>query len=201
MADDDLSLKERAIMLALMAEARELTNKELEAVCGQRLDGAPRRRLNERKLVTSEKRGRLLVHELHDNGWVWCREELSAPRPPRAGSGGGALYALLGGLARFLDRTDTALSDVFRPDVEQLVRAAYLTARPRPGAWVMLSTLREHLDGVTRDEVDAELTRMITQPGVHLAPESNQQALTAEHRAAAVHIGGQDKHLLLIEDA
>jgi chromosome segregation and condensation protein ScpB len=66
---DQLTLRERATLLALMAEARELTNAELREIAGFTLDGRPRRRLNEQKLVTSRKLGRSFTHELTDDGW------------------------------------------------------------------------------------------------------------------------------------
>jgi hypothetical protein len=57
--------------------------------------------------------------------------ELSRERPPRSGSAGGALYAVLAGLCRYLERADLKLSDIFgsdskflpQPDVEIESRA------------------------------------------------------------------------------
>ena len=64
--------------------ARKLSNAELEALIGIRLEGKERRKLNDLKLVESEKPGRRFVHELSDAGWRWCAEELAAGarRPP-----------------------------------------------------------------------------------------------------------------------
>jgi hypothetical protein len=199
--DDQLSVRERATLLVLMAEARELSNAELRAVARTALDGAARRRLNQRRLVVSRRVGRAFVHELTDDGWAWCAAELSAGRPDRAGYAGGALYALLAGLNRHLERDDRKLSDIFRPHVEAQVREAYRTLAREPGGWVGLAALRARLEGVARDEVDAALRRMAGRPGVHVQPESNQQALTGADRAAAVRFGGEDRHLLMIEAA
>jgi hypothetical protein len=196
---DQLTVRERAALLALMAEARELTNAELRAVAGFTLDGRYRRRLNEQKLVTSRKIGRSLAHELTDDGWAWCTAELSARRPDRAGYLGGACYALLSGLARRFARNGEQLSDVFQPDVEKLIRDAYDRLPGPSGGWVGLADLREELVGVSRAAVDAELERMAGTPGVHIQAEANQKTLTEADRAAAVRFGGDERHLLMIE--
>jgi hypothetical protein len=195
---DQLTLRERAALLALMAEARELTNAELRAVAGFPLDGRPRRRLNEQKLVASRRTGRSFTHELTDDGWAWCRAELGASRPERAGYGGGALYALLAGLDRYLARSGLQLSDAFRPDVEMQVRAAYRRLG-KPGHWARIAALREELPDVPRDAVDAELERLAATPGVHVRAASDQKALTEADHASAVRFGGDDRHLLMVE--
>jgi hypothetical protein len=196
---DQLTVRERATLLTLMAEARELTNVELRAVAGFTLDGQPRRRLNEQKLVTSRKVGRGLAHELTDDGWAWCAAELSADRPARTGYLGGACYALLAGLGRRFAQSGQQLSDLFQPDVEQQIRSAYRQLVKAPGEWVGLADLREKLFGVPREAVDAELDRMASSQGVHIQAESNQKALTEADRAAAVRFGGDERHLLMIE--
>jgi hypothetical protein len=200
--DVQLTPRERAVLFALMAEARELTNRELYDVARVRLDGASRRRLNELKLVESRKeKGNLLVHELSEPGWAWCRAELAADLPPGARSGDGALRTVLVGLSRYLERADLPLQSVFLPDTEAQVRSAYaLLARPA-GSWVGLVALREKLAGARRADVDAALERLASQPGVHVQAEANQQALTDEDREAAVRFGGSARHLLKIESA
>lgn len=212
-ADHQLSVPERAVMLALMAEAREVPNPELRATWGVKLDGKPRLKLNDLKLVTSTRRGRGFAHELTDSGWAWCRRELSAERPAGAGSFGGALYAVLASFERFLARTDLQLADVFQPGapvtevsadeepglpVETQIRTAYARLK-QPGEWLGLVNLRNALPDVSRDDLDAALERMAAAPGVHVQAEINQKALTAAHRAAAVRFGGDDRHLLMIE--
>src|ERR1700761_7176458 len=93
MQSDDLSVKERAVLFALMAEARELSNSELFERAGFRLDGKERRTLNDRKLVDSRRVGRGYAHELTDAGWDWCATHASSEGPQvRATSMEGALY-------------------------------------------------------------------------------------------------------------
>lgn len=112
MASESLTVSEVGILLALMAEAREVSNPELQAGYGLKLDGASRRKLNDLKLVESEKQGRAFVHLLADGGWARCRDELAAPRP---NGGHKVLYALLASLNRYLDRENLALADIFQP--------------------------------------------------------------------------------------
>jgi hypothetical protein len=198
-SDDRLAPQERLALLGLMAVARKVTNAELKAAVGIELSGEPRRRLNELKLVTSEKHGRSFVHELTDAGGARCEEELAAPRPPRAGSYGGVLHGLLAALHRNIERGGPRLLELFKPDIELLIRMAYAELADGPAAPVRLSTLREAVDGVSRKDLDAELIRMADKPGVHLRAIVNQQTLTDTDREAAVRLGGEDRHNLQIE--
>jgi hypothetical protein len=216
MPNDRLTTSEVAILVTLMAEAREIANPELKRQYGLTLDGQARRKLNDMKLVESTKRGSAFAHQLTDRGWARCREELAAPCPPRAGSAGGALYALLGGLGRYLEYADLSLSDVFRPELsrsddgtqgasveslEAAIRSAYKKLAKRPGAWVSLGDLRPQLGQASRSDVDAALLRMSRGETVRLVPENVQGSLTARDRAGAIRLFGRDLHFIAIEDA
>jgi hypothetical protein len=211
MPDKRLSLPETALLIVLMAEAREIANPEIKERYGLTLDGKERRHLNELGLVDSWRAGRSFTHALTDDGWAWAANELEADRPPRgAGSAGGALYAVLGNLRRFLTRVDLQLADVFvqtaeaapvavaATDVESMVRAAYDDLASEPRAWVGLADLRSKLADVGRPALDEVLRQMNRLSDVTLAPESNQKALEARDREAAVTIGNQEKHLISI---
>lgn len=206
MPAQSLTLKERAVLLALLAEARPLTNAELREAAGITLDGASRYKLNDLKLVTSQKEGRSFVHELTDDGAVWCERELATARPERAGSAGGALYALLAGLHRYLQRTGQRLADLFpaavpATDLETRIGSAYRKLSLDSGLpWVGLLALREELADVDRTDLDAALQQLSRQPGVHVQAEANQQALTSADHEAAVRFGGSSRHLLKIEN-
>jgi hypothetical protein len=149
--------------------------------------------------VESRKVGRSFRHLLTDRGWRRCQDELGAPHPPRSGSYGGVLFAVLDGLRRYGAQAGPRLGEVFTPDVERMVRAAYRELADSPAAPVRLSALRERLTDVQDKLVDAELTRMAELPGVHLREEANQQLLTEDDRAAALRLGGLDRHNLQIE--
>ncbi|MFE6923450.1 hypothetical protein ACFVAV_20670 [Nocardia sp. NPDC057663] len=199
MTDDRLTAIERYVLLVLMAEARELTNAELHAVAGIKLDGKPRRHLNDLGLVTSTMVGRAFVHELTDRGTVWCTEELTRERPAHSGSAGGALYAVLAGLRRHLDESGHTLADVFRPNVAGQVEAAYTELSRGKGTPVRLAILRDRLDGVPTDEFDRALGLLARREGVHVRSEADQKTLTAEDADAAVVLAGTARHLLTIE--
>jgi hypothetical protein len=206
MPKDKLGIPERAMLFALMAEAREISNTELEERWHLKIVGQPRYKLNDRKLVTSVREGNgPFVHELTERGWKWCVDELSAEPPTDARSFGKALYAVLSGLSRYLDREGLTLSDVFKPghqadDLETRIRKAYHKLAVRPKAWVSLTDLRP-LVGASKAEVDDVLRQMNRTPEVSVTPEANQRALTAEDRAAAIRIGNEDSHLLAIGEA
>jgi hypothetical protein len=134
MPNETLTPAEIAVLLAFMAEAREISNKELDELHGFTVTGGRRTKLNDLKLVESRKQGQMFVHELTDRGWARCREELSAGRPKGArGTANGALYAVLAGLARFLDRDELTLAYVFQRTVpEHAVPGTDPTPEPTP---------------------------------------------------------------------
>jgi hypothetical protein len=208
MQSEDLSVKERAVLFALMGEAREVSNSELVERAGFRLDGKERRRLNEQKLVDSRKVGRTYAHELTDAGWDWCATHSSEGPQSRANSMEGALYAVLGGLVRYLEYSKQSLADVFQQrapeapnkpgDIAQLITAAYLRLASEPGTFVKLRELRAELSNVPRGELDSALEGMYRGQQVNLVPQSNQQALTQADRESALRIGGEAKHMISI---
>ncbi len=199
MCDDQLTLRERCILLVLMAEARELSNAELYSRAGVKLDGECRRRLNEFGLVESNKVSRAYVHELTERGTQWCTTELANARPARSGCAGGALYAVLAGLGRHLDETKSPLVDVFRPDVVGQVEAAYAQLSRGSGKPVRLTDLRDRLDGIPKREIDRALDTLARREDVNVRAEADQKTLTDRDREAAVVLGGTARHLLSIE--
>jgi hypothetical protein len=202
MQPDGLSVKERAVLFALLAEARQLSNPELEERVGCRLDGKARRKLNELKLVESDKVGRAYAHELSDAGWRWCTDELTAAPGGRSGSLERAFYLVLGGLDRYLSGSGQSLADIFRPrqeaGAEARIEAGYQALTRGPGEFVGLRELRSRLADIPRPDVDAALAAMYTGQRVNLIPQSNQQALTDADRESAIRIGGEYKHMISI---
>ncbi|MBE3008077.1 hypothetical protein IL992_02575 [Microbispora sp. NEAU-D428] len=83
-------------------------------------------------------------------------------------------------------------------DIETMIRKAYAQLADKPNAWVSLTLLRPLLGDAPRAEVDATLRRMIALPDVRLVPWENQKTLTQADRDAAVVIGDQPKHRILI---
>lgn len=206
MPDDKLGIRQRAVLIALMSAGRKMSNTELKKLWKLDLTGEDRRGLNERRLVDTRTDERPYVHELTEKGWKWCLDEMSEPMPDKAGSGGGGMYALLAGVSRYLTRADLTLADMFAQaglpaDLEVRIRAAYRELAGKPGDWVSLTDLRPRLGGAPRAKVDDVLRRMDGTPEVNVVPEANQKTLTAQDRAAAVRIGGEDNHLLSIDDS
>ncbi|MDX6343953.1 MAG: hypothetical protein QOH87_4091 [Trebonia sp.] len=219
MHHDELSARERAVLFALLAAARKLSNAELQALIGTRLVGKERRKLNELKLVESERRGRWFVHELSDAGWRWCADELAAGPEGRPTSLERSLYLVLGMFGRYMTAARLSLADVAsldlkaRPagrhkrrdtaegdgDLSARVAAAYQAVAAGPGEFVRLRELRERLADIPRPGLDAALAAMFTVRRVNLIPQSNQQALTPADRESALRIGGEHKHLISID--
>jgi hypothetical protein len=215
---DELSARERAVLFALLAAARKLSNTELQALIGIRLDGKGRRKLNELKLVESEKSGRAFVHELSEAGWRWCADELAAGPEGRGTSLERAHYLIFGVFERYMAAARLSLADVVsldlkaRPagrhkrrdtaegdgDLTARVAAAYGKLAPGTGQFVGLRELRERLTDVPRPALDATLAAMFTAQRISLVPQPSPQALTAADRESALRIDGEHKHLIAI---
>jgi hypothetical protein len=213
MADDELTPSENAILIVLMAEARELLNTELKARYGLDVRKVSRDKFARRRYVASRRSGPTYALALDDEGWVHAQGEL-AFRSNGATAHAAALTALLTSLRdRVLERSGCksyaelfALSDVrgpvSGPDQERLLRTrivnAYAALAAEPGGWVRLTRLRPFFGDVPAAAVDEALRKLSREPGVDIVPESNQRMLTGADIAAALHLGGQDKHLLAI---
>lgn len=215
MTDVRLAIPERSALLALMTLVTPASNTEIRERYGFVIDRKVREHLVDEDYLTCTTGARnSIVHELTDKGWARCRDELATPPPDRAHRAHRLLHGVLTSLDRYLTATGLTLADFLDPHaepaagavgrdgpVEDLVLAAYDRLASRPGAWVGLAGLREALSEVSRDELDDALLRLDLRPHVYLIPEANQKALTAADRAAAVHAGGEDKHLLSIRPA
>jgi hypothetical protein len=218
MPDLKLSLPERALLLILMAENGELSNRDIREkyAPGLELTGKSRRKLMDAKLVEARQGERnAYFFALADEGGRWCREEFARPAPPDARSGGHALYAVLRGLDRYLNHTRLGLADIFgslpraaeesvltasvaADDIEQAIRRAYRKLAESSGIWVGLADIRDQLGGLPKREVDGVLRLMTRMPGVQIEEETNQKTLTQRDRDAAVRIGSRDQHVLAI---
>ena len=210
-----LSLPEKSALLALMLFVEEASNTQIREEYGFTIDKKVRDRLVGSGFITARKSKELrgaFVHELTEAGWKQSREDLAAATPPGAQKGYRLLYGVLRTLDRHLARKNLEMADVFVPDrsprvVEapqpidptREILTAYDALVSRPGAWVNLSRLRDALPHLSRDEVDEALVRLNLEPWAYLIPEANQKTLSEADRDAAVHVGGEDKHLLSIE--
>lgn len=186
---------ETAALFVLTLANRELPNVELTKDYKIKLGQPARKKLNDQGLLVSTE-GRRIVHRITEKGIAWCEQQLADIEPPK---NAGPLVRVVFEMVR---RSNLRLADLVPPaDLESLIRAAYRDLSVKPQDWVRLAKLRPRLDGADRDEVDKVLLAMIRTGLVHLAPDSNRKALTDADRDAAIRIGGQDKHLLAIEES
>lgn len=204
--NDRLTSQDLSALFTLMAVAQEIDNTTLGEVTGIRITGDVRKRLNGLGLVTSTREGnKPYVHELTKEGWLRARAELTAERPARPGYYGYAFFAVLNGLDRFLNREDRPLGDVFQPEVteglESQIKRAYRKLAPKPGDWVPLAKLRPLLNGASKEDVDTTLKTLGRKQDITLAPNPNRKVVTDDDRAAAVLIGGDENHLIAIEES
>lgn len=204
-----LSHKQSAAMIALMVHGREMSNPQLRETAGFALDGKDRLKLNER-YVSSKKSGRAFVHQLTDDGWDWCEKELVAFTPPKPVRSTLTVvaYLALNKLFEYLRLHDVKFKDVFTGEegtapeavnLKEMIVAAYRGLAREPRGWVGLADLRSSLGDAATTEVDAVLKELSRTGQAKLVPESNRKLLTAEDRAAAVRIGGEENHMLSIE--
>lgn len=210
---DELTGRQREIMLVLLSINKEVSNSELRDIAGFTLTGDDRRRLNGLGLIATDEESRPFRHRLTEEGMQWYERELTAQPPPKAGVLGAALYLHLDMVRRFLAARGLNLAEFAlaagahgdspdeRPsaDVATQVREAYRKLASKPGVWVGLAELRPLVSGADRSEVDAKLREMSRLPDVHLVPEANRKALSKADHDAALSLGDGVSHLISIE--
>ena len=133
MHHDELSARERAVLFTLLSQARKLSNTELEALIGIRLEGRERRKLNDLKLVESDKQGRGFVHELSDAGWQWCTDELAGGPFGRASSLERAHYLMLRVFDRYMDAARMSLAELVSFDLKARPTGRHKRTEPADG--------------------------------------------------------------------
>ena len=107
----ELTPIERGALLVLMAEGRPLKERaELKGIHGIALEASHRSKLQRLGLIQTTKKP--FTHSLSEEGWQWARKEIGAPKP-KGVMGTGALYSVLGGLRRYIDRHGIGLEGVF----------------------------------------------------------------------------------------
>ncbi|PPK64829.1 hypothetical protein V5P93_006232 [Actinokineospora auranticolor] len=200
---------EKAALIALFLADTDVPNPELTARYGVRLDKPGRDRLNTDGLITSQVDRRPFVHRITQGGIDWCEKELAAVEPTPASGGLGRVgFELLRVLVRYL-RAQGSIYDVVHPgaarslpeDLESLILHVWQDLAVKPRDWVRLARIRPQLNGADRSEVDETLLDMVRAGIAHLAPDSNRKVLTEADHTAAIRVGGEDNHLLAIEES
>jgi len=195
-------------MIALAALGGECSNVVLAKTYRLDLIKKFRDRLNTDGLIESRREGRSFTHTLTEKGWKQVEREMGAEVPPRAGSAGGALYALLAGLKPAAERAGglkallaggggaTSETPLVEGDLKDQIRSAYRALAKRPQDWVLLRDLRPRLGDAAKSEVDTALKRMFLDKEINLTLNDDQGSLTQADRDAAIRVGPNDMHML-----
>ena len=112
MPTPSLTPVERGALFVLMAEGRPLKeSSELKAIHGIGLRPTHRTKLQRLGLIHTTKKP-VFTHALSEKGWQWARDQMTAAKP-KGQIGAGALYSLLHGLQKHIERHGYSLEDVF----------------------------------------------------------------------------------------
>lgn len=221
MSDDKLKLVETCALLILLKEGQEIANADLKKQRGLELKRESRERLTGLGLLDVRKEGARLHLSLSEKGWRKALDVIGSEPPPRAGFAGATIYAQVDALRHYLQVSDLALSDFYAPpgpagspapattepaaepttdEVVAQIRKAYDSVARAAGDVVKLVRIRAALPGdISTARVDAALRELNFAADVQIFAEDNQKTLTDADRAAAVVIGDQDKHLIVIK--
>ncbi|MEN3540938.1 hypothetical protein AAH991_37895 [Microbispora sp. ZYX-F-249] len=117
MPDTSLSQRETAILLLLMAEAREFTNPELKEQFGVEIGKKEREHLQRLKLIEVGKKGQAFTYALSDDGWARAAAMFrdGIPRSSRLAARAleAVVRAMVSGLQRHLERSSAPLAEIF----------------------------------------------------------------------------------------
>ncbi|WP_236703753.1 hypothetical protein [Lentzea aerocolonigenes] len=161
-----------------------------------------RNALNNAGLLESSKEGRRLLHRITDQGVAWCTSDLmDGDAPSRIGPLARVHALVLRRIVRFVYERGFLAEAIRSGDLESLIRQVYLDLGDGYQDWVRLAKIRPRLNGADREEVDDTMLKMVKTGYAHLVPSSNRKMLTDEDHAAAIRIGGEDKHLMAIEES
>jgi hypothetical protein len=212
-----LTPKQLGALIILMAEAREVSNKDMEEIANFRLKGDEWKTLVDRGLIDVHKVGQVLAFQLTERGWRFCKQLHEAPVNVGNSTAARSIFVLLGGLHRSLDRLRVSHADFFKQsaegaptedavesssgDVESRIRAVYQDLVSEPGQWLSLADLRDHLSGLDPSAVNDTLRAMAQMKGVRIIPVANSRALDTRDREAALRMGGEDHNALAIDPA
>lgn len=194
---ESLGNPEKAALIALLLTDGEISTPELKQRHGVVLTKPTREKLNAAGLIDSRTKKTPHQHQITQKGRDRCAEVFAFDtRPTRPTALLSTSWELLGSVVDYLGWHDARLGDVV---LESMIRAAYDRLAQRPQADVRLARLRPELEGFSKDDVDRVLLAMSRTGLTHLSPDSNRKALTEADHEAAIQIGTEAKHLVVIE--
>lgn len=200
------------VLVVLMAEAREVNNKELKELAGFSLTGEDNKKLEKLGLVNTDRSHRPFSHVLTRDGENVVDKLHTTTPPKQGGSAIRSLFTLLANVHRAMGKTsqpeffkrvagttrEGPRASVDGGDVESRIRAAYNALPKQPDGWVGLADLRDRLADLDRAAVDSALRAMARQPGIRIIPVANSKSLQQRDRDAALRLGDEDNHVLSI---
>jgi hypothetical protein len=180
---------------------------------------ADRDALEKAGLIKCETRNRRIWIEVTEHGWEWAGKNLGAVLPAKSAAGSKILQAWLTRLQAFMNARNFALADILGPQpatrskppqietgpgdfaaTRKRIRKAYLDVTGgRFNTRALLSDLRRKLDDIERTTLDEALKRMQREEEASLYQLDNRIEITDADRAAAIHFGGEPRHILWIE--
>jgi hypothetical protein len=205
----ELTSSDYAFLFVLKAEGREISNTEMYEHHELRLKSPVYEKLNAEGLVQSDTTSRPYKHVITKKGRTLLDGRLTiaddyiekgTKRTPREKALWAALVATHndgGGPASPPEPEAKVVADEPR-DLDARIRATYAELAGAPGKWVNLADLRPLLADVPTGDLDEALIKMLDTPDVRLEPEPFGHRINAEAKAAAVHVGGEDRHKIAI---
>ena len=216
----DLTSRQTLALWILFFTGQEPTMTEFtkNLGAGPKLKGTTeRQQLVDAGLIALERRGRATHVVLTDKAWARAIDYLDAP-VTRSKFAADALGPLLRQLQMYLRRSGVSLAELLSGDEassepddaaeqtveeelnEQRLREAY--SEISGGKWnirVRLADLRDQLDGVPRERLDALLLQMEREGKLVLYPLDYRPDIRPEDEQAAIDIGGYKNHIVYME--
>jgi hypothetical protein len=199
----ELTSADYAYLIILKAEDREISNTEMAELYGVRLRNPELTKLT--GYVGCTKKGSTFWHIITKEGLRALAKDLKLEQRRRVPDGkkpsvreDDLYWAAMLAQQKLLLRSPGKKIVAPPTDLAGRVRAAYAALADTPGTWVKLANLRAQLADVSRAELDKTLEQMLDSPDFQLEPEPFGHRIGPEERAAAVNIGGEDRHKLAI---
>lgn len=167
-------------------------------------------------LIELEKRGQSTHLVLTDRAWAWASENQPVKFPPKSTATVPVLEALVELIVTNVQLNKITLAEFLRPrhqsttdsdaistisaSLEEKIRAAY--SKASGGSYnvrVRLSELRQKVGDLSREEIDKTLGEMELSGKLVLMPINDPQAISSEDEAAAINVGGHQRHIVYMK--